>query len=65
MFSSAVFALLASSALAAPPQPFSDPFKRIARQAQAQNSSALQVDLGYEVYQGYQNSTSELNIWKG
>lgn len=28
-------------------------------------SSSLQVDLGYEIYQGYANATSNLNIWKG
>ena len=27
--------------------------------------SGLTVDLGYGVYQGYKNSTSGLNIWKG
>ncbi|EHY58883.1 Secreted lipase [Exophiala dermatitidis] len=29
------------------------------------SSSSLQVDLGYEVYQGTSNSTSGLNIWRG
>ena len=35
-----------------------------ARQA-SNSSSSLQIDLGYEIYQGYANSTSNLNIWKG
>lgn len=53
--------------LAAPPSPHSDPFKSIARQANArrQDSNDLQVDLGYEIYQGYHNDTSDLDIWKG
>jgi len=25
----------------------------------------LQVDLGYAIYQGYNNATQGLNIWKG
>lgn len=29
------------------------------------NSTSLQVDLGYSVYNGYSNTTSGLNIWKG
>lgn len=29
------------------------------------NSSGPIVDLGYEVYQGYYNSSSQLNIFKG
>lgn len=37
-----------------------------ARQARTgSNESSLQVDLGYQVYQGYNNATSGLNIWKG
>ncbi|KAI1619145.1 carboxylesterase type B [Exophiala viscosa] len=36
-----------------------------ARQLAANSSSSLQVDLGYEVYQGTFNSTSGLNLWKG
>ncbi len=36
-----------------------------ARQAGGNFSSALQVDLGYEVYQGVFNSTSGINVWKG
>lgn len=66
----ATAALFVSSTLAAPPSPHSDPFKSYARQANAKrqssgNSSAPEVDLGYEVYQGYHNATSDLNIYKG
>ena len=56
---------MAVGAVAAPPAPYSDPFKHIARQASSQNASGLQVDLGYETYQGYHNDTSGLDIWKG
>ena len=63
-------ALLATTTLAAPPSPHSDPFKNIARQANAKrqasgNSSSPQVDLGYEIYRGYYNDTSDLDIYKG
>ena len=36
-----------------------------ARQATNGQSSGLTVDLGYEIYKGYYNATSKLNIWKG
>ena len=37
-----------------------------ARQASnGSNSSKPMVDLGYEIYQGYSNSTSGLNIFRG
>ena len=33
---------------------------------QASNSSAsLQVDLGYEIYEGFANSSTGLNVWRG
>ena len=36
------------------------------RQNQGQNgSSNLQVDLGYEIYEGFANATTGLNIWRG
>lgn len=47
----------ASAELLRNPQPFRRFDKRLV--------STTQVDLGYEVYQGYTNSTSGLNIWKG
>lgn len=69
----ATAAALITSSLAAPPSPHSDPFKNLARQAtnakrqssNSSDSSNLQVDLGYEIYQGYNNATSKLDIWKG
>lgn len=35
------------------------------RQEMSSNGSSLQVDLGYEVYEGYHNATSDLNTWLG
>ncbi|KAI9641370.1 hypothetical protein NHQ30_010172 [Ciborinia camelliae] len=32
---------------------------------QSRNASSLLVDLGYNIYQGYYNTTSQLNIFKG
>lgn len=29
------------------------------------NTEDLTIDLGYGVYQGSHNSTSQLNVWKG
>ena len=29
------------------------------------SESALQVDLGYDIYRGFLNATSNLNVWKG
>lgn len=28
-------------------------------------STGLQVDLGYSVYEGYNNATTGLNVWRG
>ena len=61
-------ACLASSCFCRPSYN-SDPFRKsLATRQSAVNSSgngSLQVDLGYAVYEGYTNSTSGLNIWKG
>ncbi|CZR52852.1 related to esterase [Phialocephala subalpina] len=35
------------------------------RQSSSNTSSALVVDLGYGIYEGYYNATSQLNIFKG
>ena len=29
------------------------------------NTSSLQVDLGYNIYQGFPNATTGINTWKG
>ena len=36
-----------------------------ARQAGHSSASPLQVDLGYEIYEGYTNASSGLNVWQG
>lgn len=36
-----------------------------ARQNGGSTASPLRVDLGYEIYDGYLNSTSGLNTWRG
>jgi hypothetical protein len=60
----AAFALALSSATEAFPQ--SQPFRHALRERQDTGSSdALTVDLGYGVYQGYSNSTTGINTWRG
>lgn len=29
------------------------------------NAESLAIDLGYSIYQGTHNSTTQLNVWKG
>lgn len=43
------------------------PFARVlaARQSDGSADSSLRIDLGYGVYEGYLNSTSNLKTWKG
>lgn len=36
-----------------------------ARQNGGSAESPLRIDLGYEIYDGYLNTTSNLNTWKG
>jgi hypothetical protein len=36
-----------------------------ARQSGDSAESPLRIDLGYEIYEGYLNSTSNLNTWNG
>ena len=61
--------LLAFTSLvsAAPPSPHSKPFAHSysKRQANSTSGGSLKVDLGYEVYEGYHNSTFDINWWKG
>ena len=61
------FALVLSVAAAAVPSYNSRPFAASLQRRQSSNSSgqSLQVDLGYEIYQGVANSTTGLNTWKG
>lgn len=65
---SSIFALLASASLisAAPPSPHSRPFDHIYQKRQSNGTSSnLQIDLGYEVYEGVYNSTTDINYWLG
>ena len=65
-FKSGLFALVALRvALAAPPSPHGKPFEHLKRQANSSASSDLEVDLGYEIYQGEHNESSSINYWKG
>jgi hypothetical protein len=44
--------------------PHAKPFEKAKRQANA-TAGSLQVDLGYEIYEGVANSTTKLNTFKG
>lgn len=62
-----VFSLAIANVFARP-QFVKDPFSSslLARQAtNSSNGSSLQVDLGYAVYQGTSNSSTNLNNWRG
>lgn len=61
--------LLAFSSLvsAAPPSAHTRPFENVyqKRQANSTSSGNLQIDLGYEIYEGSHNATADINYWKG
>ena len=62
LLASCTFASLASAV----PYKNSRAFEYVKRQAASSTASNnLQVDLGYAIYQGYNNATQGLNIWKG
>ncbi|KAL2401470.1 Chlorogenic acid esterase [Exophiala dermatitidis] len=46
------------------PRPFLVPL-HVRQAAGPSNGSSLQVDLGYEIYDGYQNTTTGLRVWRG
>lgn len=56
-------ASLAASA-AVPAQPF-EHFNAKRQSSNVTSSSNLEVDLGYEVYEGFTNQTTGINIWRG
>jgi hypothetical protein len=58
-----VFVLALSSDVFAIPS--SRPFKHALRARQDSGSDPLTVDLGYGVYQGYANASTNINTWKG
>lgn len=63
--STLVGAFLGAASLAASAAvPVSQPFEHFKAKRQSSNSS-LEVDLGYEIYEGYTNQTTGINIWRG
>jgi hypothetical protein len=68
-FSSLVGALVGAASLAASAAvPVAQPFQHLNTKRQSTNvtgSGDLEVDLGYEVYEGYNNQTTGINIWRG
>jgi hypothetical protein len=68
-FSTIVGAFLGAASLAASAAvPVAQPFQHFNAKRQSVNatgSSDLEVDLGYEVYEGYNNQTTGINIWRG
>ncbi|KAI1609657.1 carboxylesterase type B [Exophiala viscosa] len=46
------------------PRPYA-PFLRGRQLSSNSNASSLEVNLGYGIYQGYNNATTGLNLWKG
>jgi hypothetical protein len=59
----ATFVLTLSSVTDAFPQ--SRPFKHALSARQDSGQDPLTVDLGYGVYQGYANASTNINTWKG
>jgi hypothetical protein len=68
-FSTLVGAFLGAASLAVGAAvPVAQPFQHFNAKRQTTNvtgSSDLEVDLGYEVYEGYHNQTTGINIWRG
>jgi len=56
-------ALTLSGTVAALPQ--SQPFREVLRSRQSTTSNDLEVDLGYEIYQGSSNASTGINSWRG
>lgn len=40
-------------------------FESLSKRQNGNASSSLQVDLGYEIYEGMSNASTGLNTWKG
>lgn len=59
--------LLLAAAVVAVPQSYNpQPFGKVVRARQAPtNGTGLEVDLGYAIYQGVANSSTNLNVFKG
>lgn len=58
--------LLVATTLAIP-QPYqSQPFAKVVKARQApSNGTGLEVDLGYSIYQGIANASTNLNVFQG
>jgi hypothetical protein len=56
-------AITLSSVVAALPQ--SQPFREALRYRQSTKNNALEVDLGYGIYQGSSNASTGINTWRG
>jgi hypothetical protein len=59
-----VFLALAIAAHAVVAAPHAKPFEKLKRQA-GTPAGSLQVDLGYEIYEGVANVSTRLNTYKG
>lgn len=61
-----VTCVVAASTVSAVPYRNSRAFEAVKTKRQEQRTSPpLRVDLGYQLYQGFHNTTSGLNIWEG
>lgn len=60
-----LFAATAAVLVDASALPYSKPFEHLVQKRQSTGNSSLQVDLGYDVYEGVTNETTGLNTWKG
>ena len=68
MVSSVVLAsllLFAQAGLALPPHGFKAYDAALKARQAGSNATSLQVDLGYEIYDGVKNASTGLNVWKG
>lgn len=67
MLTSVVFSLALAAVVTARPQAYdSQPFVKALRARQAPtNATGLEVDLGYAIYRGSANSSTNLNVFKG
>ena len=67
MLTSILSVVLLVAATAARPQRYdTQPFSKALRARQAStNTTGLEVDLGYAIYQGTANSSTNLNVFKG
>lgn len=59
--------LLLTSTVLAIPQPYQPrPFAKVIKAQQAPNNgTGLEVDLGYAIYQGTANATTNVNVFQG